>query len=95
LIFLFNNTQERCVLKTATPSSFTVPQDVFGGAQGAVADALNLNAGVALAAAQVASTPKEGVAMAQEAQRSGKAAETMRRWVEVSLASRAAEKAAA
>lgn len=44
-------------------------QDVFGGAQGPVADALNLNAGVALAAANVASDAKEGVAMAQEAQR--------------------------
>lgn len=39
--------------------------DVFGGARGAVADALNLNAGVALAAAEVASSPAEGVAMAQ------------------------------
>ena len=44
-------------------------QDVFGGARGAVADALNLNAGVALAAATVAADAKEGVAMAQEAQR--------------------------
>ena len=44
-------------------------QDVFGGAQGPVADALNLNAGVALAAANVAGDAKEGVAMAQEAQR--------------------------
>jgi anthranilate phosphoribosyltransferase len=42
---------------------------VFGGARGAVADALNLNAGVALAAAELAADAKEGVAMAQEAQR--------------------------
>lgn len=34
-----------------------------------MADALNLNAGVALAAATVAADAKEGVAMAQEAQR--------------------------
>lgn len=33
---------------------------------GPVADALNLNAGVALAAAQVANSPAEGVAIAQE-----------------------------
>ena len=33
--------------------------------RGPVADALCLNAGVALAAAGIASTPKEGVAMAQ------------------------------
>ncbi len=39
--------------------------DVFGGARGAVADALNLNAGVALAAAEIAASPAEGVAMAQ------------------------------
>lgn len=34
-----------------------------------MADALNLNAGVALAAATVAADAKEGVVMAQEAQR--------------------------
>ena len=39
--------------------------DVFGGARGAVADALCLNAGVALAAANVAKSPEEGVKMAQ------------------------------
>ena len=44
-------------------------QDAFGGARGPVADALNLNAGVALAAAMVAADAREGVAMAQEAQR--------------------------
>lgn len=44
-------------------------QDAFGGARGPVADALNLNAGVALAAATLAADAKEGVAMAQDAQR--------------------------
>ena len=39
--------------------------DVFGGQQGAVADALCLNAGVALAACQVAATPQDGIKMAQ------------------------------
>lgn len=58
--------------------------DVFGGERGAVADALNLNAGVALAAAEVASNPKEGVALAQEIQRSGKAGDVMRKWIQVS-----------
>lgn len=66
----------------------SILMDVFGGARGAVADALNLNAGVALAAAQVAATPEEGVAMAQEVQRSGKAGDTLRKWVEVSVAAR-------
>ncbi len=60
--------------------------DAFGGERGAVADALNLNAGVALAAANVAKDAKEGVMMAQEAQRSGKSADTMRKWIEVSAA---------
>lgn len=43
----------------------SILSDVFGGARGAVADALNLNAGVALAAAEIAASPAEGVAMAQ------------------------------
>ena len=59
-------------------------RDVFGGARNAVADALNLNAGVALAACKCASDVKEGIRMAQEAQRSGKAGETLRKWVEAS-----------
>lgn len=49
----------------------TAVQDVFGGERNAIADALNLNAGVALHAAGVASSPQEGVARAQEAQRRG------------------------
>lgn len=40
-------------------------RDVFGGQQGAVADALCLNAGVALAASQVAASAEDGVKMAQ------------------------------
>ena len=43
----------------------SILEDVFGGARGAVADALVLNAGVALAACEVAGSPQEGVAMAQ------------------------------
>lgn len=39
--------------------------DVFGGQKGPVADALCLNAGVALAAAKVATSPQEGIQMAQ------------------------------
>ena len=63
--------------------------DVFGGERNAVADALNLNAGVALAAAKVASDVQEGVMMAQEAQRSGRAGETLRKWVAVSKEAKA------
>jgi anthranilate phosphoribosyltransferase len=61
-------------------------RDVFGGQRGPVADALNLNAGVALAACQVARTPQEGVAMAQEVQRSGKAGHTLDAWIACSQA---------
>lgn len=68
--------------------------DVFGGALGPVADALNLNAGVALAAANVASDAREGVAMAQEAQRSGRSGDTMRKWQQASQAARQEELAA-
>ncbi len=53
---------------------------------GAVADALCLNAGYALAASQVAASPAEGVAMAQEAQRAGKAGGVLSKWVEASNA---------
>lgn len=56
-------------LTPPAPALSAPQQDVFGGAQGPVADALNLNAGVALAAATVAADAKEGVAMAQEVQR--------------------------
>ena len=61
-------------------------KDVFGGARGPVADALNLNAGVALAAAKVAPDVKEGIAMAQEAQRSGKTAMVLEKWINTSTA---------
>lgn len=43
----------------------SILSDVFGGVRGPVADALNLNAGVALAACEAAASPAEGVAMAQ------------------------------
>lgn len=59
-------------------------RDVFGGARGPVADALNLNAGYALAAAKVTATPQDGVLLAQEVQRAGKAAATLEKWIAVS-----------
>jgi len=64
----------------------SILKDVFGGARNAVADALNLNAGVALAAAGVVGTPEDGVAAAQEAQRAGRAGDVLGRWVEASWA---------
>jgi anthranilate phosphoribosyltransferase len=56
----------------------------FEGQKGAVADALVLNAGYALAAAGVAKDPKEGVARAREAQERGEPARVLERWAEVS-----------
>jgi anthranilate phosphoribosyltransferase len=63
-------------------------KDVFGGSRNPVADALNLNAGVALAAARVASDVKEGIAMAQEAQRRGQAGDILSRWITCSQEAR-------
>ena len=40
---------------------------------------------------QVAATPQEGIAMAQDAQRSGRAGETLSKWIEVSQDALAAE----
>lgn len=62
-------TLQHLTTRTPLPAPLASVQDVFGGAKGPVADALNLNAGVALAAATVAADAKDGVAMAQEAQR--------------------------
>ncbi|KAL3150760.1 hypothetical protein ABBQ32_000534 [Trebouxia sp. C0010 RCD-2024] len=59
-------------------------RDAFGGQRGAVADCLCLNAGVALAACQVAPTAQDGIKMAQEVQRSGKAGDTLQSWIDVS-----------
>lgn len=58
--------------------------DVFGGERNAIADALNLNAGVALHAAGLVASAQEGVSRAQEAQRRGDAATVLSKWIEVS-----------
>ena len=56
----------------------------LGGEVGAVGDALALNAGVALGVAGVAGSYTEGVAMAKEMQRSGKALATLDAWAKLS-----------
>ncbi|CAI5530072.1 unnamed protein product [Closterium sp. Naga37s-1] len=58
--------------------------DAFGGQQGGIADALVLNAGTGLAACGVARDVGEGIAMAQEAQRSGKALLVLDQWAALS-----------
>lgn len=65
------------------PTNAAILKDVFGGQQGPVADALCLNAGVALAACNVAGSPADGVKLAQEVQRSGKAADKLQEWISV------------
>ncbi|GIL72505.1 hypothetical protein Vretimale_4293 [Volvox reticuliferus] len=70
-------------------------RDVLAGQRGPVADALVLNAGYALAAAQVAANPAEGVALAQEVQRRGDAVRVLDRWAAVSQQCAAHESAAA
>jgi anthranilate phosphoribosyltransferase len=79
---------QRCTVEDLAGGSAdlnaSILKDVFGGARGPVADALNLNAGVALAACQVARDAKEGVAMAQEAQRAGKAGLVLSKWIAAS-----------
>ncbi|GLC67738.1 hypothetical protein PLESTF_000600400 [Pleodorina starrii] len=59
-------------------------RDVLAGQRGPVADALVLNAGYALAAAQVTASPADGVALAQEVQRRGDAIRVLDRWAAVS-----------
>jgi anthranilate phosphoribosyltransferase len=68
---------------------------VFEGKRGAVADALILNAGYALAACEVAESPVKGIEMARAAQESGAAAVTLQKWVEASQDAYAAELKAA
>ena len=63
------------------PAIFSV---TITGQKGPVADALNLNAGVALAAAEVAGSVEEGVAMAKESQESGKAGVVLDNWIKLS-----------
>ena len=57
-----------------------------------MADALNVNAGVALAAAGAADgTPEGGVALAQELQRAGKAGDVLQKWIAASQAAKGRE----
>eukprot|EP00270_Netrium_digitus_P019557 TRINITY_DN772_c0_g2_i1.p1 TRINITY_DN772_c0_g2~~TRINITY_DN772_c0_g2_i1.p1 ORF type:complete len:370 (+),score=117.96 TRINITY_DN772_c0_g2_i1:133-1110(+) len=72
----------------------SILRDVLAGQRGAVADALVLNAGAGLMACGVAVDVREGVAMAQEVQRSGRAVQTLQRWISLSQELKAKEDAA-
>lgn len=70
-------------LKVATPAeSLALVRSVLGNESGPARDIVLLNAGVALYAANVAADIAAGIALAQEALASGKAAEKMSRFVE-------------
>jgi anthranilate phosphoribosyltransferase len=69
-------------LKVETPAqSLALLRSVLQGEAGAAKDIVSLNAGVALYAANVASSMAEGVAMARDAIASGKAAAKMAQFV--------------
>lgn len=60
----------------------------FSGERGAIADALILNAGVALAVANHSSSIEEGVEIARSHLRQGKALETLEKWIKFSKRSK-------
>lgn len=66
-------------------------KDAFAGQRGAVANALILNAGAGLFTCGIASSVPEGVAMARDAQESGKAVPVLESWARTSQAQKQQE----
>ncbi|CAM6109103.1 unnamed protein product [Calypogeia fissa] len=67
-----------------TVNANLILRDVLAGEEGHVANALILNAGAGLMTCRVTNSIQDGVALAREVQRSGKANDLLESWITLS-----------